>query len=132
VWAGLPILATGGDVLSEALAGHDLAYLVAPGDVEGVAQGILALLASPTLRAEAAPRFRRVAAEYRWDKVVGPLVAFCSAPEWAPDKAYLGSVTVDQVGGRGLVSKSWRALRLGGMRGFLRQAAQYLRWRRSK
>lgn len=132
VWAGLPILATGGDVLSETLGRHDLAYLVAPGDVEGVAQGILTLLANPTLRADAAPRFRRVAEEYRWDKVVGPLEAFCSAPNRAPDRAYLASLTVNQVGGRGLVSKSWRALRLGGMRGFLRQAAQYLRWRRSK
>ncbi|MDY7079020.1 MAG: glycosyltransferase [Chloroflexota bacterium] len=135
VWAGLPFLSTGGDVLSETLAVQGLARLVAPGDVDGVAQTILSLLANPTLRADCAPRFRQVVAGYRWEVVTRPLVEFCSAPHLAPDKAYLRQrgLSAEQQGARRhLLAKSWRALRLGGVSGFLRQTGDYLRWIRSK
>lgn len=135
IWAGLPILSTGGDVLSDALAAQGLAYLVAPGDVDGVARAILILLANPTLRAESAPRFRQMATRYRWEAVTRPLVKFCAAPYLAPDRAYLRQrqLSAEQrSSGRRLLSKGWRALRLGGISGLLRQTGEYLRWRMSK
>lgn len=135
VWAGLPVVSTGGDVLSEALAAQNLARQVAPGDVDGVAQAILSLLANPTLRAECAPRFRQVAARYRWEVVTRPLVKFCAAPRLAPDKAYLQQRSLSMEQQRcwwRLLAKGWRALRLGGISGLLRQSGEYLRWRMNK
>ena len=135
VWAGLPVLATGGDVLGETLAGENLARVVLPQDVDGVAQAILALLSSPTLRADCAPGFRRVAARYRWENVIQPLIGFCAAPYLAPDKAYLAQrpSSIESRGSfRRLTAKSLRALRLGGVGGFLRQAGDYISWRTRK
>jgi glycosyltransferase involved in cell wall biosynthesis len=135
MWSGLPTLATGGDVLSETLAAQDLAHLVAPGDVDGVAQAILSMLGNPTLRADCAPRFRQVAARYHWEIVTRPLVEFCAAPHLAPDKAYLRQKPFSSgelSSWRRLLVKSLRALRLGGVSGFLQQSGEYLRWRKSK
>jgi glycosyltransferase involved in cell wall biosynthesis len=135
IWTGLPVLATEGDVLGEALAAQGLAHLVAPGNVEGVAQGILTLLASTTLRADCAARFQRMARRYRWKVATQPLMRFCAAPQLAPDKPYRGQKrsTVEGPGGwRRLMGKGWRALRLGGVSGFLRQSSEYLRWIRRK
>jgi hypothetical protein len=135
VWAGLPVLATGGDALSETLAAQGLAHLVPPDDVGSVAQAILTLLANPALRADRAPRFRQVAAFFHWETVIQPLAAFCAAPYLAPDKAYLRSraASVEKMDSRWrLLGKSWRTLRLGGVSGFVGQVRRYLRWRRSK
>jgi glycosyltransferase involved in cell wall biosynthesis len=135
LWAGLPSVATQGDVLSETLAGQNLASLVAPGDVGGVAQTILTLLEQPTLRADQAAHFAEVAAQYRWEVVMQPLLEFCAAPYFAPDKAYLkqlSSSTENSNSKLGLLSKGWRALRLGGVSGLFRQGGEYLRWKINK
>jgi glycosyltransferase involved in cell wall biosynthesis len=135
VWAGLPILATRGDALSEMLASESVARLVLPQDVDGVARAILALLSNPNLRADCAPALGHVAARYTWEKVARPLLEFCAAPRLAPDKAYLpaGLSSLErQSSGQRLLGRSWRALRLGGLSGFLRQSGEYLRWRMRK
>jgi glycosyltransferase involved in cell wall biosynthesis len=132
LWAALPIVSTRGDVLSESLAAQGLAYLVAPGDVNGVAQAILALLNNPTPRADYAARAQQVAADYRWESVTRPLVKFCAAPYVAPDKAYLRAVPFsneERTSWWQLPAKGWRALRLGGLSGFLQQSREYLRWK---
>jgi len=132
LWAALPIVSTRGDVLSESLAAQGLAYLVAPGDVNGVAQAILALLNNPTPRADYAARAQQVAADYRWESVTRPLVKFCAAPYVAPDKAYLRAVPFsneERTSWWQLPVKGWRALRLGGLSGFLQQSREYLRWK---
>ncbi|HLF24914.1 MAG TPA: glycosyltransferase family 4 protein [Anaerolineae bacterium] len=89
VWAGLPIVATRGDVLSEQVDARRLGRVVQPGDVDGVAEAILTLLDAPNLREMYRPRFEQVAAAYRWDVVAQPLIEFCASPRCAPDKAYL-------------------------------------------
>jgi len=135
LWAGLPTVCTGGDAMGETMAAHNLAHVVAPGDADGVAQKILALLDHPSLRTDAAPRFEQVAARYHWEVVTRPLVRFCAAPHIAPDKPYLRQrlfLTEKQSSPWRLLAKSWRALRLGGISGLLRQSREYLRWRMSK
>jgi glycosyltransferase involved in cell wall biosynthesis len=130
LWAGLPIVSTSGDVMSEALAAENLVYLVAPGDVDGVAQIILDLLSNSNWRADFASRFDQVAARYRWDVVTQPLVDFCAAPHTAPDKTYLRRrpPSIEKPGAWWrLPAKGWRALELGGVSGFLRQSREYLR-----
>lgn len=135
VWAGLPTIATTGDVLSKALADEGLARLVAPGDVKGVAETILSMLDDQNLRAECAPAFSRMAAHYRWDVTTQSLVAFCGSPYLAPDKDYVGrwSGTVrNRSSLLRLLANAWRALRLGGITGLVRQSREYVQWRMNK
>lgn len=135
LWAGLPIITTSGDVLSETLAAQQLAHLVAPGDVAGVAQTILTLLDNPTLRTDQAVHFQQVATQYRWNVAAQPLLEFCANPYLAPDKGYLRqrNFSNGKAGSRWpLLSKGWRALQMNGVSSLLRQTTEYLRWKISK
>jgi len=128
LWAGLPIVATEGDVMSEQVREWRLGRLVAPGDVQGVTTAILDLLDTPDLRASYQSRFDQAAARYQWEVVTAPLVNFCANPRLAPDKAYLKQVY--PVGtGETLPSKAWRTLISQGVSGLMRQINEYLRWR---
>jgi len=130
VWAGLPMVVTRGDVLSDLAEAHGLGHVVEPGDIEGVAQAILALLDTPDLREAGRARFERLAAMYRWEVVTRPLVEFCASPRTAPDKAYLrrSFAKLGPTPWWGLPDKAWRALRAGGPRGLVRQVSEYRRW----
>lgn len=130
VWSGLPMVVTRGDVLSDLVEAHRLGRVVEPGDIEGVAEAILALLDTPNLRESCRARFEPLAATYRWEVVTRPLVEFCASPRIAPDKTYLRP----SLGGFGptpwwgLPDKVWCALRAGGPRGLMRQVSEYRRW----
>ena len=89
VWAGLPIVATEGDVLSEHVRHSELGRVVAPGDEAAVARAILELLETPNLKEACQSRFAALAQAYQWDVVTEPLVDFCRDPSRAPDKRYL-------------------------------------------
>ncbi len=130
LWAGLPIVATAGDVLGESLAAQGLATLVAPGDVEGVAQAILGALDDSAGEGERLRHARQAAERYRWDVVVQPLADFCAAPRFAPDRAYRLAVA-GQGGGKWSqrLGRAWRAWRLGGARSLLTQMRDYIRWK---
>ncbi len=134
LWAGLPILATEGDVLGEQLAAQGLAHLVAPGDVEGVAGAILSLLQQPLSPEARQSRIREAAKRYSWDKIIQPLADFCATPHFAADKGHLPPVvTTDrQTGWQQRFLKGWRVARHGGMRAILQEAREYLQWRRSQ
>jgi len=132
LWTGLPTVSTRGDAMSESLASQDLIYLVEPGDVQGVAQTIINLLNNPTLRADHAAQFKQVVDRYRWEVVAQPLIKFCTNPYIAPDKPHLGSHTdfdKEKNEAARLLSKSWQALRLGGLSGLLKQGNEYVRWK---
>jgi hypothetical protein len=131
LWAGLPIMATEGDILSETVQTWDLGKVVKPGDVPGVVKAVLDLLNTPNLRAVYGDSFHKVAAQYRWEAVARPLVDFCLAPHTAADKAYLRRSAVgrwlDQWGP--LAGKAGQAIRQQGPGGLLHKVAEYLRWR---
>ena len=131
VWAGLPMVVTRGDVLSDLVKLHGLGRTVEPGDVEGVAEAILQLLETPNLRETFRPHFEQIAARYRWEVVTRPLVEFCLAPRHAPDKAFLRhspSFDLRPTPWWGLPGKAASALRVGGMRGLVCQVKEYCRW----
>jgi len=133
LWAGLPTVCTAGDVLGESLAAHGVAVLVAPGDVEGLAQTTLSLLAISDLRAQNQVRFEALIERYRWDVVARPLVDFCAAPYFAADR-----VNGDprwQAGARQAKpwwSKAQQAVKSGGLRELWRQVRAYLLWKRQQ
>lgn len=135
LWTGLPVVATGGDVFGDLVEREELGRTVAPGDVDGVAEAIVALLETPDLRQSYRARFEGVARAYRWERVVEPLAAFCTAPEFAPDRGHLergGGLSAGPTPWWRLPGKAWQALRAGGARGLARQVGAYRRWLRQR
>jgi glycosyltransferase involved in cell wall biosynthesis len=88
IWAGLPIVATEGDVTSDLITRHQLGEVVPHGDVEAVAAALLRLLARP--RELLAENFQQARGTLTWDQAAGPLIEFCRHPRRAADKTSLG------------------------------------------
>jgi len=89
IWAGLPMVVTAGDALSELVAQRALGTVVPPEDPARLADAILALLDEGDARAARAPAFAATAQTLTWDRVAQPLLAFCRAPRLAADKGTL-------------------------------------------
>jgi glycosyltransferase involved in cell wall biosynthesis len=135
LWASLPVIATEGDVLSDLVSAQSLGRVVKPGDDGAVADAILDMVSVPDLRAQYAQRFERVAAAYRWEVVMRPLIGFCADPRIAPDKAYLRDAAVFRVDPTPwwrLPAKALGALRRDGVQELRRQTGQYVRWLRHR
>ena len=73
LWAGLPVVTTSGDVLSDLVHEKELGIVVPPGDVGQLAHALVQLLSDPARRAECAARATHVAEEMSWDRCVEPL-----------------------------------------------------------
>ncbi|MHB1004363.1 MAG: glycosyltransferase [Chloroflexota bacterium] len=131
IWAALPIVTTGGDVLGDLVDSHGLGRVVRPGDVEGVAEAILALLAEENLRERLLPKFAGVAESLTWEKATEPLRRYLREPRFAPDR----EAGLERVGAadrktpyRALPVKALGILREGGAKSLLWEARQYMRW----
>lgn len=85
-WAGLPVIATTGDALSELVERRGLGLTVAPGDVDGFAEALRRMLEEPLLVEECKRRIAELRPELTWARVLDPLDRFCSEPVRAPDK----------------------------------------------
>lgn len=85
LWAGLPSLVTAGDAGADLVARHGLGLVVEPGDVEGTARAMVALLGDEGYRQACAGQSRSLAAAYTWQRVAAPLLEICRAPRRAPD-----------------------------------------------
>jgi len=85
LWAGLPMIVSSGDTLSELVAEHDLGYVVAPGDLAGLAAAILKLVAEPNRRDSRAATMAAIREQFTWERTLEPLVNFCRAPYHAAD-----------------------------------------------
>ncbi|MGH9055410.1 MAG: glycosyltransferase [Acidimicrobiales bacterium] len=82
LWAGLPMVVTGGDALADVVDAAGVGVAVAPGDVDGLAAAIVRLLGEgPPSR-----DFASVAQRFRWPAVAAPLVEWCRRPRRAPDR----------------------------------------------
>jgi glycosyltransferase involved in cell wall biosynthesis len=86
IWAGLPMVLSAGDALSELVAERGLGYVVPPEDPARLAQALIALLSEPDARAARAAAFAALASDLTWERVAQPLLAFCRAPRLAADK----------------------------------------------
>lgn len=84
LWAGRPTVATAGDVLMDGIATAGAGRSVAPGDVDGFADAIIAYL-DADVRARAGAAAAELGAAHRWASVLAPLVAYCEDPRRAPD-----------------------------------------------
>lgn len=84
LWAGLPVVATGGDVFADVLTHSGAGTVVPPGDVAALVDA-LERYADPAAREAAGVASRELARTYEWDRALAPLLALCSAPRRAPD-----------------------------------------------
>jgi glycosyltransferase involved in cell wall biosynthesis len=87
LWAGLPVLCTAGDALADEVERRDLGAALAPGDVDGWTEAIAGLARDPQRRAACGARAADYARSLTWERVAGPLLAYCAAPRRAPDLA---------------------------------------------
>jgi GT2 family glycosyltransferase/glycosyltransferase involved in cell wall biosynthesis len=85
LWASLPVVATGGDSFGDIIDAHGVGLTVPPGDVDALEDALFRLLDDPALAQACAEASARLAEEYRWSKVLQPLIEFCRAPRRAPD-----------------------------------------------
>ena len=86
LWAGLPVLCSGGDALGELVAARGLGRVAADHEPESLAGVLKEMLADGTALAEMGRRARQAAGDLTWPKVVRPLVDFCARPRPAADK----------------------------------------------
>ncbi|MCU1588168.1 MAG: glycosyl transferase family 2 [Frankiales bacterium] len=90
LWAGLPVVATGGDVFADLIESRGLGATVPPGDVAALTQALTDLLADDTRLVHCRDASRKLADELTWSTVLGPLLAFCDDPQRAPDLVHPG------------------------------------------
>lgn len=85
VWAGLPVLTTEGDPLSDMVATEGLGRTVSAGRPDLVARAILEMLADDELRHQVAARAEEMRVELSWQRCVEPISAFLERVAFAPD-----------------------------------------------
>jgi glycosyltransferase involved in cell wall biosynthesis len=82
LWAGLPSVLTGGDILSDEIAAAGVGVSVPSGDPPAIAKAIDSILHDKPERSEV----QAFGTRYSWAQVAEPLVAFCRAPWRAADR----------------------------------------------
>ncbi len=85
LWASLPVVATGGDSFGDIIDEYGVGLTVPPGDVDALEEALFLLLDDPDFAQSCRDASARLADDYRWTKVLQPLVEFCRAPHRAPD-----------------------------------------------
>jgi hypothetical protein len=135
LWAGLPIVATGGDTFADLIDSKGLGITVPPGDVEALEEALFRLLDDEAAAAECRRRLAEVVPSHTWSRVLAPLLAFCRAPKRAADLASpvgYGNMTelAEAVTGRGGIRKdvalAREYLRAGGPVEVARRASKRL------
>ena len=84
LWAGLPIIVTQGDVLSNLVKERQLGWTVGYESVDDVTAAILE--SAGVSRAEFGDRFAAITPQLDWDVTLQPLIEFCRQPRCAPDR----------------------------------------------
>ncbi|MGH7611270.1 MAG: glycosyltransferase family 4 protein [Candidatus Dormibacteria bacterium] len=138
LWAGLPVIATRGDVLADLIESRDLGWTVPAGDVELLAKALTQLAgASPDARQEISRRVRVVAAQMTWTIAAQPLLRFCALPRPAADLPGTKTIAAPMPSGRllrggpRLARRGLQSLRQSGVRATLASAQRWWRHRRS-
>jgi glycosyltransferase involved in cell wall biosynthesis len=80
LWAGLPIITTRGDYLSDLVAREALGLVVAPQNVPEIQAAIVRLCDDQALHARCQQNIRQIRQQFRWSRILAPLEAFCEQP----------------------------------------------------
>jgi glycosyltransferase involved in cell wall biosynthesis len=114
LWAGLPVVATGGDSLADLLELRGAGLAVPPGDPEALEGALERLLTDEGEAGAFAARSRAIGEEMRWQTVLEPVVSFCRRPRRSPDllDPTMGPIILAPLARSGPRSKVVRDLRL--------------------
>ena len=85
LWAGLPVISTGGDFFGELIGSAGFGVRVEAQDVDGLAAAITTLLYDEERRSAASTASRALSARFTWSTALAPLVRFCADPRRAAD-----------------------------------------------
>jgi glycosyltransferase involved in cell wall biosynthesis len=122
LWAGLPIVTTEGDVLSDLVKERRLGRTVGVRDVDGWHQALGDLLEDEAERTEIRGRVADEREQFRWSRVTEPLVALAgTAGERIAVPARIQANAITEIPVKGLLS-----IRHRGPRGALTHAARRL------
>jgi GT2 family glycosyltransferase/glycosyltransferase involved in cell wall biosynthesis len=86
LWAGLPIVTTEGDSFAELVASRGLGASIPEHDAKALARALETYLYDEKAVAIARRNVEAVRDEFRWERVLQPLVEFCRNPMRAADK----------------------------------------------
>jgi glycosyltransferase involved in cell wall biosynthesis len=80
IWAGVPIVSTSGDVLSDLVQDEGLGLVVPPGNPGLLAHALIRMLGNDVLRAQCSARVRAIADDFTWNSTVEPLRRLANEP----------------------------------------------------
>ena len=130
-WAGLPILTSEGDVLSDLIRTEDLGEVVPYGDVDAVSAALVRLEGDRRLLGARGLRSAAISERFRWSAVARPLVDYCRAPYRAPDRE---TIRIEEAAAaspereqRRVARRVAETLREEGAAALARKGAKYLR-----
>lgn len=84
LWAGLPIITTGGDQLAESIDSRGAGIALPYRDVNAWTEAISRLLDDNSLWQKLHEGSQRLSQEFLWEKAAAPLRAFCRNPHFLP------------------------------------------------
>lgn len=87
LWAGLPIVATGGDTFGSLITEHGLGRVVPERDVEALEAALEEMLYDEESSQAVRQAVDAFAGSYVWARALAPLVEFCRSPRRAADLA---------------------------------------------
>ena len=136
LWVGLPMVVTKGDHFAELVERENLGIAVPADDVEALANALDQVLFDEKLRKAAAKNIARVREDYRWQRVLEPLVSYVAKvghPEEPPAAPREGTVRYSPLRPRrtrfraGDIGRGVQRLARGEFRLILRAIARRLR-----
>jgi GT2 family glycosyltransferase len=80
LWAGLPVISTRGDYLSDLVERKGLGMTAGDGDVRGIVNAVIKLADDKKFYRQCVENIERIAEDYTWEKVCRPIMDFCRDP----------------------------------------------------
>jgi glycosyltransferase involved in cell wall biosynthesis len=84
-WASLPVVATAGDSFAEIIEVRKLGLVVPPEDVDALEDALYTVLTDADFAQECRANVAAAAPDYRWSRVLVPVLDLCTQPRRAPD-----------------------------------------------
>ncbi|MCP4362982.1 MAG: glycosyltransferase [Chloroflexi bacterium] len=127
LWARLPMVVSGGDVLSDLVQAYGLGQVVGVGEKTAVAEALIDMLRHPI----PPPRFDPIVERHLWSETAVPLLEYVSAP-WYNGRKDNNGMILPQGDGRSAIGrlsqKVMHSFSQKGIRGLINDTKSYLHW----
>lgn len=86
IWAELPMLSTGGDVIAELIQSQDLGIVVESSNQESIEQALIKILTNTSQMERFSLNIAKIRSDYFWEETTKPLVAYLSRGKYLRSK----------------------------------------------